>query len=120
MYDDELKKAGESSFTTSQIAKHQQDRPLDPAFRGFGRAVALTGDTGDFWFFTPDNIEVVVKALNGCGENSRYWVFGAGLTNINVVTTVTDTQTGATKTYVNPQGKAFLPIQDTDAFSTCP
>jgi hypothetical protein len=29
-------------------------------------------------------------------------------------------QTGAQQTYNNPQSTAFLPIQDTSAFSTCP
>jgi photosystem II stability/assembly factor-like uncharacterized protein len=87
---------------------------------GPGRAVGLTGDTGYFTFFDAANVEVLVKVLNGCGLNSRYWTFAGGLTNVNVILTVTDTQTGAVKTYVNPQRTAFQPIQDTDAFATCP
>ena len=87
---------------------------------GFGHAVALTGDTGDFWFFNSGSPEVVVKALNGCSINSRYWAFAAGLTNVNVVMTVTDTQTGLVRTYTNPQGTPFRPVQDTGAFSVCP
>ena len=62
---------------------------------------------------------MVVKAVTGCSLNSRYWVFAGGLTNVSVVTTVTDTQTGSVKTYSNPQGAPFQPIQDTGAFS-CP
>ena len=62
---------------------------------------------------------MVVKVLNGCGVDSNYWVFAGGLTNVQVVMTVTDTQTGAVKTYTNPQGQSFLPIQDTLAFA-CP
>ncbi len=80
----------------------------------------LTADTGYFWFFSPTNVEMVVKALNGCGLNSKYWVFAGGLTNTAVVLTVTDMQTGASKTYLNPANTAFQPIQDTSAFSTCP
>lgn len=87
---------------------------------GFGQSVQLTGDTGDFWFFTPNNPEVLVKVLNGCSSNSRFWTFAAGLTNVNVVLTVTDTQTGGAKSYTNLQGSAFQPIQDTAAFATCP
>jgi hypothetical protein len=34
--------------------------------------------------------------------------------------TVTDTQTGTIETYTNPQGTPFEPIQDTNAFATCP
>ena len=86
---------------------------------GQGQAVALTRDTGLFWFFSSSNIEMVIKVLDGCGVDSAYWVFAGGLTNVRVVMTVTDTQTGAVKTYTNPQGQSFLPIQDTLAFA-CP
>ncbi len=34
---------------------------------GTGIAVALTSDSGYFWFFDAANVEVLVKALNGCG-----------------------------------------------------
>jgi hypothetical protein len=87
---------------------------------GEGQVIDLTGDTGAFWFFSPSNVEVVIKVLNGCGSNSRYWTFAGGLTNVNVILTVTDTQTGAIRTYTNPQRAAFEPIQDTNAFATCP
>ncbi|MEO8348290.1 MAG: hypothetical protein ABI610_05215, partial [Acidobacteriota bacterium] len=83
---------------------------------GAGRAVTLTNDTGYFWFFSANNVEVVVKVVDGRAFNSRFWVFAAGLTNVAVAITVTDTETGAVKTYTNPQGVAFQPIQDTDAF----
>ena len=73
---------------------------------GSGQAVALTGDTGYFWFFSPNNVEMVTKVVTGCPVNNRYWVFAGGLTNVNVVMTVTDTQTGTVRTYVNPQGIA--------------
>jgi hypothetical protein len=39
---------------------------------------------------------------------------------VQVNVTVTDTMTGVAKTYVNPQGTPFKPIQDVSAFSTCP
>ena len=81
----------------------------------------MTGDTGYFWFFSSNNVEMVVKTLNACGlPPGRFWVFAGGLTDVNVVMTVTDTQTGTVKTYTNPQGTAFQPIQDTSAFATCP
>jgi len=87
---------------------------------GAGHAVTLTGDTGYFWFFAPTNVEVVTKVLNACALGSRYWFFAGGLTNVKAVITVTDTKTAAVRTYVNPQGTAFQPIQDTSAFETCP
>jgi hypothetical protein len=87
---------------------------------GAAHAVGLTGDTGYFWFFSSGNVEAIVKALDGCAFNSRYWVFASGLTNVEVTLTVTDTQNSVTRTYVNPIGTAFAPIQDTAAFASCP
>jgi hypothetical protein len=88
---------------------------------GAGHAVSLTADTGYFWFFSPDNVETVVKVLNGCALNSRYWVYAAGLTDVDVTLKVEDVGRGRTvvKTYHNPLGTPFAPIQDTSAFSRC-
>jgi photosystem II stability/assembly factor-like uncharacterized protein len=86
---------------------------------GRGMPVALTSDTGYFWFFDAGNVEMVIKVLRGCGVNGSYWVYAGGLTNVRTVLTVTDTATGKVKTYVNPQGRAFQPIQDTSAFPVC-
>jgi PA domain-containing protein len=88
---------------------------------GDGHGVALTGDSGYFWFFDPDNVEVVLKVKNACAAPfDHYWVFAAGLTDLDVVIQVADTQTGHVLTYHNPQQRAFPPVQDTDAFQTCP
>ena len=87
---------------------------------GQAQAVALTSDTGYFWWESANNVEMVLKVLNACSFASRVWVFAGGLTNIQVTMTVVDTQTGTVKTYINPQGTAFQPIQDVNAFSTCP
>ncbi|HEY0780959.1 MAG TPA: serine protease [Thermoanaerobaculia bacterium] len=87
---------------------------------GQAQAVALTDDTGYFWFFDPTNVEIVTKVLNGCGLNQRFWTFAGGLTNVAVVLTVTDTKNSTVHTYSNQQGTAFQPIQDTGAFATCP
>jgi hypothetical protein len=84
------------------------------------QVVKLTNETGYFTFFDPSNVEVVVKVLNGCGVNSRYWVFAAGLTNVEVILRVTDTVTGIQQTYLNPLNRPFPPLQDTNAFATCP
>lgn len=87
---------------------------------GQAQAVALTGDTGYFWFFNAANVEMVTKLLDACPLNNKFWFFAGGLTNVKVVTTVLDTKTGATKTYTNPPNTTFLPIQDTSAFGACP
>ena len=87
---------------------------------GPAQAIASTGDSGQFWFFDPDNTELTVKVLNACSFNNRYWVFASGLTNVEVLVTVTDTHAGRVRQYFNPRGKAFAPVQDVSAFATCP
>jgi len=84
------------------------------------QAVKLTPDTGYFWFFNQENVEITIKVLNACGANNRYWVFASGMTNVEVTLTVTDTANGQTKTYTNPLRRNFAPILDTGAFATCP
>jgi hypothetical protein len=87
---------------------------------GQAQVVELTPDTGYLWFFSSTNVEAVVKLIDGCSFSNHYWVFAGGLTDVQVVLTVTDHQTGAVKTYTNPLGTKFAPIQDTSAFATCP
>lgn len=87
---------------------------------GNGQGVPLTSETGYYWFFGSSNVEMVVKVIDACSFNQRFWVFAGGLTDVNVTLNVTDTKTGVSRTYTNPLGAAFQPIQDTSAFSTCP
>lgn len=87
---------------------------------GVGHGVQLTGDTGYFWFFNSQNVEVIIKVLNACGLNQRFWVFSGGLTNVRAEIRVEDTANGTVKTYLNPLNRPFQPILDTGAFATCP
>jgi len=77
----------------------------DQGTEGHGTAVALTADTGYFWFFSATNVEAVVKVLDGIGVNGHVWVFYGALSNVEYTLTVTDTQTGLTRRYFNPQGQ---------------
>lgn len=89
---------------------------------GSAFANQVSGDSGEMWFFDPNNSELLVKVLNGCevpGLES-FWVFAAGLTNVEVSLTVVDTQADEIRTYRNEIGTPFLPVQDTSAFATCP
>lgn len=87
---------------------------------GEGQAAQLTGDTGYFWFFGENNVEVVIKVLDGCGiGDGAYWVFIGGLTDLGVVIEVEDVEAEQTKTYVNELGTLFVPVSDTVAFPTC-
>jgi Domain of unknown function (DUF4394) len=88
---------------------------------GAGQAVSLGNDSGSFYFFSPANTEVVLKVVDACvAPFDRFWFFASGLTDVQVVLTVTDTANNTTKTYTNTLGTAFTPILDTNAFDTCP
>ncbi|MFP5285922.1 MAG: hypothetical protein ACLGI9_09320, partial [Thermoanaerobaculia bacterium] len=82
---------------------------------GVGRAVELTPDTGYFWFFNQENVEVVLKVLNGLPVNGYHWVFYGALSSVEYTLTVTDTATGAQNTYRNPSG-SMSSRADTGAF----
>lgn len=90
-----------------------------------GSAQAITGigggptHGGTFWFFSESNPEVLVKVLNGCSFNHKFWVFFSAGTNVGFTLHVEDTSTGVTNTYSNTDGVAALPVQDTSAFP-CP
>lgn len=87
---------------------------------GAGQAASLGDDAGQLWFFAADNPEMVVKVLDSCADFGHFWVFASGLTNVEVTLTVTDTRNGTTRRYFNPLGKPFAPLQDVNAFATCP
>jgi hypothetical protein len=72
---------------------------------GAGQAVTLSSDTGYFWFFDPNNVEVVTKVIDGRPLNGHFWVFYGALSNVEYTLTVTDTQTGQSRTYTNPAGR---------------
>ena len=87
---------------------------------GSGTAVPLASlgvsRGGLFWFFSQDNPEMLIKVLNGCGLNQKFWVFYAAGTDVGLTTTVTDTRTGASRIYTNVRGHAAAPVEDTSAF----
>lgn len=87
--------------------------------QGHGRSRTLTPDTGAFWFFDPDNLELTVKVLDGRTINGHFWVFLGSLSNVGFSVTVTDTDTGAVWSYDNPSG-VFASTGDPRAFSGSP
>ena len=84
--------------------------------RGIGQAVPLTSDTGHFWFFSSNNIELVVKVVDGRGFNGHFWVFYGALSDVEYTIQVTDSQTGEGRTYFNPHGR-LASVADTSAFA---
>ena len=74
-----------------------------------------TSDTGAFWFFSANNIEVVVKVVDGRPANGKFWVFCAALTNVEYTLEITDTTTGTVWTHHNSEGQ-LASFADTNAF----
>jgi len=82
----------------------------------------LTADSGNFYFFAPANVELTVKVLDACVEEfgQRFWVFIAGMTDVEVEIVVRDLWLGTTQTYFNPLGRPFVTITDHESFPCWP
>ncbi len=97
-----------------------QTAPATGAIGQAQRVPLSTSQSGLFTFFGADNWEVMVKVLNGCGLNNRWWVFTAATTNVHYEVVVTDATGGASRHYFNFSGISAPAITDTSAFATCP
>ncbi len=78
-------------------------------------AVPLSSDSGSFWFFGPNNLEMLAKIVDGRPVNQHWWFFYGALSNVDYDITVTDTETGAQRVYQNRHG-ALISTADIDAF----
>lgn len=74
-----------------------------------------TTNSGSFWFFDADNIELLVKALDGRQINGEQWIFYGSLTSVEFEMTVVDTETGLVRVYENSDG-TFASFGDIEAF----
>lgn len=72
---------------------------------GSGRALAGTNNAGYFWFFTQDNLELVVKMIDARPFDGHFWVFWTGLSDLKYNIEVKDTETGEVWEFHNPAGK---------------
>ena len=97
-----------------------QTSPATGAIGQAQRVPLSTSESGLFTFFGPDNWEVLVKVLNGCGLNNRKWIFTAATTNVHYEVIVTDATGGAARRYFNYSGVSAPAITDTNALATCP
>ena len=63
-----------------------------------------TKETGFFWFFSPTNVELAAKVLDGRKLTGKYWFLYGGLSDVEYTITLTDTVTGESVTYDNEAG----------------
>ncbi|MCA1685782.1 MAG: hypothetical protein LC745_07295 [Planctomycetia bacterium] len=80
------------------------------------QSTGIAADSGAFWFFSANNLELLVKVLDGRAFNAKYWVFIASGSGVEYTVTVTDTTNGAVKTYFNPFG-TLASTADISAFA---
>jgi hypothetical protein len=86
---------------------------------GPGHPVHLTPDTGAFWFFSDQNLELMVKVVDGTGFNDRFWVYTGALSNVEYTLTVDDSLAGTERVYHNPPFQ-FGNVGDINAFAATP
>ncbi|QQR75423.1 MAG: LamG domain-containing protein [Holophagales bacterium] len=79
-----------------------------------------TAQSGLLYFINADNWELLAKMVEGCGLNSRYWVFVSGSTELFYRLNITDVTHGVNKVYFSYNGTNPPAITDTDAFAVCP
>ena len=75
-----------------------------------------TDDSGLFYFFDPGNWEMLVKVLDGCGNNGRHWVFAASATDVGLDLMVRDTVTDLVRNYTKEPGEPARAVADVSAF----
>ena len=87
---------------------------------GSGVALSYTPDSGFFYFFNPQILELLVKIVNGCSLNGAYWFFYGSTSNVALDYTVEDLQACETKTVTVPLGQ-FASNGDVEFFAqSCP
>lgn len=92
-------------------------RDHDGTGSGTGTPIALDDRSGHFWFFRPDNPELMVKVIDACDPFGRWWFFAAGLTDVEVEVRVKGPAIFEDeKVYTRPAGTPFAPILDTEGF----
>jgi len=70
---------------------------------------------GGFWFFSPDNPELMLTVFDVRRDTGHFWLYRAGLSSVEYTLQVTDTTTGVQKLFLHPPGNLELEI-DTDTF----
>ena len=76
--------------------------------------------SGLLYFFDRDNVEVLVKVLDGCAINGHRWVFIAPVTTLAFHLEIVERSTGNVFTHRNPRSVTAATVSDTTAFACDP
>ncbi len=74
-----------------------------------------SSQSGLLYFFKPNNVEVLIKVLDGCGVNRHRWVFVAPVTDL-AFNLVVESPDGQRWTHTNRLGVTADTMADTSAF----
>ncbi len=118
---------GEGRFSVSVTFRD----PKAGGVRGARKHDAFASDTGAvFYFFEPENPELLLKVVDACGVNGRHWVFGSAATDLEYWVRISDLATVRGVTYhsrsggliTNDQGYSTMAgvISDTTGFPCNP
>ena len=73
------------------------------------RSGAYLGDsTSLFYFLSADNPELLLKVMDGCASNGRYWVFGSAATDLEYEVEVADNRDGVVRTYAPDRSNPMI------------
>ncbi len=98
--------------TTGEYVNNQKAKVKNAMVNGIRKTSSL------FYFFNEVNPELMVKVIDGCGVNGKYWVFGSAATDLDYSVIVTDNATGVTLPYYRNVGNPL--INDIGAFPCHP
>ncbi len=107
--------------TSLCLADSRFDVSVDWSTAGGGEGSASTvpggtNNSGLFYFFDPNNWEMLIKVLDGCAINGHYWVYSAAATDLGLDITVTDMATRAIWEYTKAPGPPAPAITASKAF----
>ena len=83
--------------------------------QGAARSTPRSDSFGYFTFLDPKSPEVLLEMVDGRPVNQHFWLLYGALSNADYVVTATDTTTGDTQFYCNPNG-TFRSVGDAVAF----
>lgn len=82
--------------------------------QGMGQASAAIPGAAAFWFFAPENVELVGKLIDGGAVNGFFWAYLAALSNLETSLTVFDVASEAHADYTGALGQ-FASLADVRA-----
>lgn len=89
-----------------------------------GNPGQVFSSSNDEALFFLNNTDLLIQLLDQCGfqgpGSNHFWVFYAATTSVEFEITVTDTMSGESRVYDNPQGQPADAVTDVAAFATCP